>query len=109
MYMEKEIVIAVNEESSQILKDFSEEYPECMVYVERKAFIGITEVAEFMVKITPELLAALSAYLVARIQSSKKEIRIKKGDIEIELKDNNITPEVVLQMLEKLEQKAKKK
>lgn len=107
--MEKEIVIAVNEESSQILKDFSEEYPESMVYVERKAFIGITEVAEFMVEITPELLAALSAYFVARIQSSKKEIRIKKGDIEIELKDSNITPEVVLQMLEKLEQKAKKK
>lgn len=107
--MEKEIVIAVNEESSQILKDFSEEYPDSMVYVERKAFIGITEAAEFMVEITPELLAALSAYFVARIQSSKKEIRIKKGDIEIELKDSNITPEVVLQMLEKLEQKVKKK
>lgn len=107
--MEKEIVIAVNEESSQILKDFSEEYPDSMVYVERKAFIGMTEVAEFMVEITPELLAALSAYFIARIQSSKKEIRIKKGDIEIELKDSNITPEVVLQMLEKLEQKAKKK
>lgn len=107
--MEKEIIIAVNEENAQIFKDFSEEYPDGMVYVERKAFIGITEVAEFMVEITPALLAALSAYLAARTQSSKKEIRIKKGDIEIELKDNNITPEVVLQMLEKLEQKTKKK
>lgn len=107
--MEKEIIIAVNEESAQILKDFSEEYPDYMVYVERKAFIGITEAAEFMVEITPELLAALSAYFIARVQASKKEIRIKKGDIEIELKDKNITPEIVLQMLEKLEQKAKKK
>lgn len=107
--MEKEIIIAVNEEDAQIFKDFCEEYPDSMVYVERKAFIGITEVAEFMVEITPALLAALSAYLVARTQSSKKEIRIKKGDIEIELKDNNITPETVLQMLEKLEQKTKKK
>ncbi len=107
--MSREIIIAVNEETSQIFKVFSEENPEKMVFVERKAFIGITEIAEFMVDITPELLAALSAYMVARVQYSKKEIRIKKGDIEIELKDNNITPEVVLRMLEKLEQKTKEK
>lgn len=107
--MSREIIIAVNEETSQIFKVFSEENPEKMVFVERKAFIGITEIAEFMVDITPELLAALSAYMVARVQNSKKEIRIKKGDIEIELKDNNITPEVVLRMLEKLEQKTKEK
>lgn len=102
------MIIAVNEETSQIFKDFAEEYKESIVYVEHKAFIGITEIAEFIVEITPELLTALSAYLIAKIQLSKKEIRIKKGDIEIELKDRNITPEGVLQMLEKLEQKAKK-
>lgn len=107
--MEKEIIIAVNKENAPIFKDFSEEYPDSMVYVERKAFIGITEVAEFMVEITPELLAALSAYFVARMQSSKKKIRIKKGDIEIELKNTDVTPDIVLQMLEKLEQKTKKK
>lgn len=105
----KEIIIAVNKESAQILKEFSEEYPDIMVYIERKAFIGISEVVEFMVEISPELLAALSAYFVAKIQSSKKEIRIKKGDIEIELKDTNITSEIILQMLEKLEQKTRKK
>ena len=107
--MKKEIIIAVNEESAQILKEFCKEYPDSMVYIERKAFIGITEVVEFMVEITPELLAALSAYLIARKQYSQKEIRIKKGDIEIDLKDNNITPENVLKMLEKLEQKTKEK
>lgn len=107
--MEKEIIIAVNEENAQIFMDFSVEHSDSMVYVERKAFIGITEVTEFMVEITPELLAALSAYFIAKIQYSKKEIRIKKGDIEVELKDNNITPETVLQLLEKLEQKPKKK
>lgn len=107
--MVKEIIIAVNEETSEIFKDFSAEYPEYMTYVEHKAFIGITEIAEFIVAITPELLAALSAYIVAKIQYSKKEIRIKKGDIEIDLKDVDITPETVLQLLEKLEQKTKKK
>ncbi len=107
--MEKEIIIAVNEEDSQVFKDFSREYPDKMVYVERKAFIGITEVVEFMVEITPELIAALSAYFVARMQFSKKEIRLKKGDIEVEIKNTDVTPEIVLQMLEKLEQKTKKK
>lgn len=107
--MAKEIIIAVNEDDSQIFKDFSGEYPDKMVYVERKAFIGITEVAEFMVEITPELIAALSAYFVAKMQFSKKEIRLKKGDIEVEIKNTDVTPEIVLQMLEKLEQKTKKK
>ena len=62
---------------------------------------------EFMIDITPEFLAALSAYLIAKVQASKKEIRIKKGDMEIELKNANITPEGVLEMLTKLEQKTR--
>lgn len=107
--MGKEIVIAVNEEDSQIFKDFAEEYPDKMVYVERKAFVGITEVAEFMVEISPELIAALSAYFVAKMKFSKREIRLKKGEIELEIKNTDVTPEIVLQMLEKLEQKTKKK
>lgn len=103
------MIIAVNEETSQIFKDFAEEYKDNMTYIEHKAFIGITEIAEFMLDITPELLSALSAYLIAKIQSSQQEIRIKKGDIEIELKNTDITPEGVLQILKKLEQKTRKK
>lgn len=103
------MIIAVNEETSQIFKDFAEEYENSIVYIEHKAFIGITEVVEFIVDITPEFLAALSAYLIAKVQASKKEIRIKKGDIEIELKNADITPEGVLEMLQKLEQKIRKK
>lgn len=103
------MIIAVNEETSQIFKDFAEEYENSIVYIEHKAFVGITEVVEFMVDITPEFLAALSAYLIAKVQASKKEIRIKKGDIEIELKNANTTPEGVLEMLGKLEQKTRKK
>ena len=103
------MIIAVNEETSQIFKEFAEERENDFVYIEHKAFIGIIEVVEFMVDITPELLAALSAYLIAKVQSSQKQIRIKKGDMEIELKNINITPEGVLELLEKLEQKKRKK
>lgn len=56
------MIIAVNEETSQIFKDFAEECENSIVYIEHKAFVGITEVVEFMVDITPEFLAALSAY-----------------------------------------------
>ena len=103
------MIIAVNEETSQIFKDFAEECENSIVYIEHKSFVGITEVVEFMVDITPEFLAALSAYLIAKVKASKKEIRIKKGDIEIELKNADITPEGVLEMLQKLEQKTRKK
>ena len=103
--MKREAIIMVNKESAQIFKDFSKQYPEYMCYVERKAFIGIVEMAEFFVEISPELLAALSAYFVAKLQNTKKEIRIKKGELEIEIKDTNVTMEMILQLLEKLEQK----
>lgn len=107
--MNKEIIIAVNEESAEIFKDFAEQYPEYITYVEHKALIGVTEVAEFIIEIAPEVIAALSAYFIARIQCSKKEIRIKKGDLEIELKNIDITPEKVMELLSRLEQKVKKK
>lgn len=103
------MIIAVNEETSQIFKEFAVEHENDFVCIEHKAFVGITEVVEFMIDITPELLAALSAYLIAKVQSSQKQIRIKKGDMEIELKNINITPEGVLELLEKLEQKKRKK
>ena len=40
------MIIAVNEETSQIFKDFAEEYENSIVYIEHKAFVGITEVVD---------------------------------------------------------------
>ena len=104
--MEKEIIIAVNEESAEIFKEFAEQYPEYMMYIEHKALIGVKEVVEFLVQVTPSLIAALLQYLIAK--QAKGDIRIKKGDIEIELKNVDITPEQVIKLLEKLEQKENK-
>jgi len=105
--MNKEMVIAVNVEDAHLFMDFAIATPDGMMPVGHRSFIGTTELQEFIVCLTPPLLAALSAYLVARIQNSKKEIRIKKGDVEIEIKNAAITPDTVLSLLEKLEQKAK--
>ena len=104
--MEKEMIIAVNEESAEIFKGFAKKNDN-IYCVEHKAFIGLTEITEFMIDISPEFLAALSAYLIAQLQC-KTEIRIKKGDMEIEIKDKNITPDMVLDILNKLEQKKKR-
>lgn len=99
------MIIAVNEESAEIFKEFAKKNDN-IYCVEHKAFIGLTEITEFMIDISPEFLAALSAYLIAQLQC-KTEIRIKKGDMEIEIKDKNITPDMVLDILNKLEQKGR--
>lgn len=99
------MIIAVNVESACIFSDFAQSNPDFILPVEHKAFIGTSELTEFIVTLGPAALSALATYLVARIQYSKKEIRIKKGDIEIELKNINLTPEDVMEMLLKLEQK----
>ena len=96
--MEKEMIIAVNEESAEIFKEFAKKNDN-IYCVEHKAFIGLTEITEFMID--------MSAYLIAQLQC-KTEIRIKKGDMEIEIKDKNITPDMVLDILNKLEQKRKR-
>ena len=102
--MNKEIIIAVNVDCSNLFFDFAKEYPESVIAVKVNPLIDISEFQEFIINITPHLLTALTAYLVARIQNLKKEIKIKKGNIEIEIKNTNITPDTVLSLLEKLEQ-----
>lgn len=99
------MIIAVSIESSEIFLDFASEHPDLALPVEHKAFIGPNEIMEFIITIGPPALSALAAYLVARIQYTKKEITVKKGDIEITLKGIDITPNEVLEMLLKLEQK----
>ena len=97
------IIIAVNMESADIFSGFSD--PEFSLPIEHKAFIGPDEIMEFIFTLGPPALSALAAYLVARLQNAKKEIKIKKGEMEIELKGINITPDEVMKLLLKLEQK----
>ena len=99
------IIIAVNIESSEIFSDFANEYPSLVLPVEHRAFIGPDEVMEFIITMGPPTLSALAAYLVARIQYTKKGIKVKKGDVEIDLEGIDITPNEVMEMLLKLEQK----
>ena len=77
------IIIAVNMESADIFSGFSDSYPEFSLPIEHKAFIGPDEIMEFIITLGPPALSALAAYLVARLQNAKKEIKIKKGEMEI--------------------------
>ena len=104
--MNKEIVIATDMDSAQPFFEFADEFPEHMITVTRKGFTGSIELQEFIVNVTPQLLTALTAFFVARTQSLKNEIHIKKGETEIDIKNTEITPDTVLSLLEKLEQKA---
>lgn len=99
------IIIAVNSESAYIFFDFANDNPSLMLPIDHKAFIGSNEIREFIVTLGPATLSALATYLVARIQYSKKEIRIKKGDTEIEIKNVDLSPDEVMNMLLELEQK----
>lgn len=105
--MENYTVISVDTKTSEIFCDFAKEYPDLMIPVEEKAFIESEQIQEFIVTIGPPLISALSAYLVARVQYSKGSIYIKKGDIVIDLKNIKITPEAVMDLIKKLEQKDK--
>lgn len=98
------IIIAVNTDSAEIFLDFAKQNPDLVLPVEHKAFIGPDEIMEFIITLGPPTLSALAAYLVARIQYAKKEIKFKKGDIEVELKGTDISPDEVMEMLLKLEQ-----
>lgn len=102
--MDNEIIIAVNLECADVFTDFAQEYPEFILPVEHKSFVGSSEIMEFIMTVTPHVLTALATYLVARIQISQKEIKLKKGDLEIEIKNTDITPEMAWDLLNKLEQ-----
>lgn len=76
--MDDIIIIAVNKESSDVFIEFAKEHSETFQVIEHKSFIGSKEIIEFIVTVTPHLLTALAAYLVARIQNSKKKLELKK-------------------------------
>ena len=99
------MIIAINRECIELFEDFADAHSDSFQIVQHKSIAGSKEIVEILVTITPHILTALTAYLVARIQSSKKEIKIKKGDLEIELKNIDITPETAMSLLTQLEQK----
>ena len=104
MLQEKEIIIGVDSSCVELFSEFAKEHKDLVLQIGHKSFIGGNEITEFIVTITPHLLTALASYFVARIQNSKTEIKIKKGDLEIELKNTDITPETALNILKQLEQ-----
>ena len=97
-------VIAVNLETSDVFKEFATENSDYMTWVEHRSFSGMTELAEFIVKITPECLAALSAFLIARIKRDNVVI-VQKGDLKIELRNTDLSPKETLELLQALEEK----
>ena len=99
-----DILIAMNADCSDLFQHFSDEYPEYALPVDHKAFIGFDAIKEFIITLSPPAIAALSAYLVARL--SNNDITIKKGDIEIHLKGSKFTKDDALDMLKTLEQKS---
>ncbi len=107
--MDRKVVIAVDSDCAEIFEEFAHDSNNEMTQVNHRQFIGGQDLVEFIVELTPHLITALTTYLVARLQNSKKEIKIKKGDLEIELKNTDLTPENTLKILEKLEQKPRKK
>ncbi|MDE7327660.1 MAG: hypothetical protein K2N63_15520 [Lachnospiraceae bacterium] len=107
--MNRKIIISVNSDCSELFEDFANVSENEMTLVSHKQFIGGQELVDFIVELTPHLITALTTYLVTRVKNSKKEIKIKKGDLEIELKNTDLTPDDTLSLLEKLEHKSRKK
>jgi hypothetical protein len=109
MVMENIIIIAIDKEYSDIFINFEKEHQDDFTLIKRKSFIESNNFVEYIVNLSPHVITALTAYLVARVHNSKKEIKMKSGDIEIEIKGNKITPEAVVDMLKKLERRPKTK
>lgn len=104
MFEAKDMIIGVDFSCEDIFLEFAKEQPDVVLPISQKSFIGGNEISEFVVTVTPHLLTALASYFVARVQISRKEIKIKKGDLEIEIKNTDITPETALDILKQLEQ-----
>ena len=104
--MTGKIIITMNSESAEMFKEFASEYPNEFFLLTKHNF-SFQDMTEIIVTITPSLLSALTAYLVARLKYSKgneqNEIVIKSGEIEIRLKKQDINPESVVEMIEKLQ------
>lgn len=108
MQMERKMLISVDSECADLFRGFEKEGSDDLLVLENRGAVAF-DVVEVLINLTPHLLTALTAYLVARVQNRKSdnEIRIKKGDLEINLKNANITPEYTLALLEKLESNPK--
>lgn len=101
--MNREMIISVDIGYADVFIEFADKHPEVVMPVRHKASIGGVEIVDFIIQISPELLAALSAYLVAKVQLSKHTIKLKKGEVEIELTNTELTPDEALELLKKLE------
>ena len=98
--MDEKLIIAVNSDCAEIFEKFMQNH-DGITKVEHRSFIGGNEIVDFIVELTPQLLTALTTYLIARLQNSKKEIKVRKGDLEIELKNTNLTLDDTVEFLKK--------
>ncbi len=96
------IVISVDSEHSDIFMDFSKDNPDYILPIEHRAFIGTDGFMEFVITLGPAALSALATYLVARLQFSKKAVKIKKGDTELELDNVKLTPDEIVDIFMRL-------
>ncbi len=99
------MIIAMDMKSADIFDEFSSIYPDYMARIETSSLIGGSEIWEFIVSITPEMITALTAFFVARLKYRQKEIVLKKGEKTIKLKNVDLTPEDVRKLLKELEKK----
>lgn len=106
--MDERVILAVNPESADVFSDFAQKYPELMEPAHNGRLpIGMDQVVEFIIAVTPALISALATYFAARIAASGKSIRIKKGNNEIEITNTDLSPEKILELLTKLIKKSK--
>jgi hypothetical protein len=103
--MEDRMVIAVDCDCARIFHEYIKESKQEMIPVEHKSFTGGVEIVEFIVELTPHFLTAFTAYLIAKMQYSGKEIVIKKGKLKLVLKNTDLTPADTMELFKKLEQK----
>lgn len=97
-------VIAVDTEHSNVFFDFSKENPDYILPIEHEALVGTEGFMEFLITLTPAALSALATYLVARLQFSKKIMKIKKGDTELEIDNDKLTPDEVVDLFMRLKE-----
>lgn len=96
------IVISVDVEHSDVFLDFAKENPAYILPIEHRALIGSGDFMEFVITLGPAALSALAAYLVARLQFSKKAIKIKKGDIELEIDNVKLSSDEIVNFFMRL-------
>lgn len=96
------IVVSVDSEHSDIFVDFSKDNPDYVLPIEHRAFIGTGDFMDFIITLGPASLSALATYLVARLEFSKKSVKIKKGDTELEIDNVKLTPNEIMDIFMRL-------